>query len=79
MGAGGGVDRATLSLAWLLAQGEDSVPLVGTSRSDHIADNLAALEVRLSPDDLAAIDGIAPVGVAAGNRYPDSYMPRLGL
>ncbi len=74
-----GVDLATLSLAWLLAQGEDIVPLVGTSRSDHVADNLAALEVRLSPDDLVAIDQIAPVGVAAGNRYPDSYMPRLGL
>ncbi len=74
-----GVDLATLSLAWLLAQGDDIVPLVGTSRSDHVADNLAALELILSPDDLAAIDAAAPVGAAAGNRYPDSYMPRLGL
>jgi aryl-alcohol dehydrogenase-like predicted oxidoreductase len=74
-----GVDLATLSLAWLLAQGDDIVPLVGTSRSDHVAANLAALELVLSPDDLAAIDAVAPVGAAAGNRYPDSYMPRLGL
>ena len=74
-----GVDLATLSLAWLLAQGDDIVPLVGTSRSDHVAANLAALELILSPDDLAAIDAAAPVGAAAGNRYPDSYMPRLGL
>ncbi len=74
-----GVDLATLSLAWLLAQGDDIVPLVGTSRSDHVADNLAALDLILSPDDLAAIDAAAPVGAAAGNRYPDSYMPRLGL
>lgn len=74
-----GVDLATLALAWMLSRGEDIVPLVGTSRSDHVADNLAALEVVLSPGDLAAIDEVAPAGVAAGNRYPDSYMPRLGL
>jgi aryl-alcohol dehydrogenase-like predicted oxidoreductase len=74
-----GVDLATLCLAWLMAQGQDVVPLVGTSRSDHVARNLAALEVRLSPDDLAAIDAIAPVGIAAGNRYPDAHMPSLGL
>ena len=74
-----GVNLATLAIAWTLAQGDDIVPLVGTSRADHVADNLAALDLALSPDDLAAIDGIAPVGAAAGNRYPDSYMPRLGL
>ena len=74
-----GVDLASLAIAWTLAQGDDVVPLVGTSRSDHVAHNLAALEVELTPEDLAAIDDAAPLGVAAGNRYPDSYMPRLGL
>ena len=74
-----GVNLASLAIAWTLAQGDDVVPLVGTSRSDHVAHNLAALEVELTPQDLAAIDDAAPLGVAAGNRYPDSYMPRLGL
>ena len=60
--------RATTSCRWW-----------GRAASDHVADNLAALEVVLSPDDLAAIDEVAPMGAAAGNRYPDSYMPRLGL
>ena len=55
------------------------IPLVGTSRADHVADNLAALELELSDADLAAIDAVAPAGAASGNRYPDSYMPRLGL
>ena len=74
-----GVALSTLALAWVLARGEDVIPLVGTSRSDHVADNLAALELELSDADLAAIDAVAPAGAASGNRYPDSYMPRLGL
>lgn len=74
-----GVALSTLALAWVLARGDDMIPLVGTSRADHVADNLAALEVELSDADLAAIDAVAPPGSASGNRYPDSYMPRLGL
>ena len=74
-----GVALSTLALAWVLARGEDVIPLVGTSRADHVADNLAALELELSDADLAAIDAVAPPGAASGNRYPDSYMPRLGL
>ena len=77
--AGVGVTLPTLALAWLLAQGADVIPLVGSSRADHVERNLEALGVELSPGDLAAIDAAAPAGAASGDRYPSSYMPRLGL
>jgi aryl-alcohol dehydrogenase-like predicted oxidoreductase len=74
-----GTDVATLALAWLLAQGDDVIPLMGSSRADHVARSLAALEIDLDEDDLAAIGAAAPPGAAAGDRYPASFMPRLGL
>ncbi len=74
-----GVDLASLAIAWVLAQGDDLIPLVGTSRADHVERNLQALEIALTPEDLAAIDALAPVGSASGERYPASYMPRLGI
>ncbi len=74
-----GVAVASLALAWILAQGDDLIPLVGTSRADRLDRNLEALDVRLSPDDLAAIADLAPVGAASGERYPESYMARLGI
>ena len=58
-----------LALAWVAAQGEDIVPLFGTKRRKYLDENLAALEVELTPDDLAEIDEVAPKGVAAGERY----------
>jgi aryl-alcohol dehydrogenase-like predicted oxidoreductase len=73
-----GVSLATLSLAWLLAQGDEVIPLVGSSRADNVERNLAALDLELSPDDLAAIAEAAPAGAAAGDRYPASHMPSLG-
>jgi aryl-alcohol dehydrogenase-like predicted oxidoreductase len=60
-----------LALAWVLAQGDDIVPIPGTKRRTYLDENLAAVEVPLSADDLAAIDEAAPVGGAAGDRYPD--------
>jgi len=74
-----GVAVASLALAWILAQGDDLIPLVGTSRADRLDANLEALEVDLTPDDLTAIADLAPVGVASGARYPEAYMPRLGI
>ena len=74
-----GVSLATLSLAWLLAQGPDVIPLLGSSRADHVERNLDALALELSRDDLEAIAGAAPVGAASGDRYPTSHMPRLGI
>ncbi len=61
---------AQLALAWVLARGEDFVPIPGTKRRKYLDENLGALEVRLTSEDLAAIDAIAPRGVAAGDRYP---------
>ena len=62
---------AQLALAWLLHQGDEVVPIPGTKRRARLEDNLGALEVSLSAQDLARLDELAPVGVAAGQRYPD--------
>jgi aryl-alcohol dehydrogenase-like predicted oxidoreductase len=63
-----------LALAWVLAQGEDIVPIPGTKRRKYLEENLAALEVELTPDDLRRIDEVSPRGVAAGTRYPEAMM-----
>jgi aryl-alcohol dehydrogenase-like predicted oxidoreductase len=63
-----------LALAWVLAQGEDIVPIPGTKRVAYLEENLASLEVSLSPDELRQLDEIAPKGVAAGLRYPAAMM-----
>ncbi len=70
---------AQLALAWVLAKGKDVVPIPGTKRRKYLDENLAALEISLTAVDFARLDGIAPPGVAAGARYPDEYMNRLGL
>jgi aryl-alcohol dehydrogenase-like predicted oxidoreductase len=56
-------------LAWLLAQGEQIVPIPGTKTRPRLEENAGAIQVRLSPEDVQAIDRIAPRGVAAGDRY----------
>ncbi len=63
-----------LALAWVLAQGEDMIPIPGSSRISHLEENLAALDISLSPDELERIDEVAPKGVAAGDRYPERAM-----
>ena len=65
------VTPAQLALAWVLHQGDDIVPIPGTTDPDHLDENIAALDVSLSEEELARIDEIAPQGVAAGDRYPD--------
>jgi aryl-alcohol dehydrogenase-like predicted oxidoreductase len=60
-----------LALAWLLAKGEDIVPIPGSSQPAHMTDNLAAADIELSADDVARLDEAFPVGSAAGDRYPD--------
>lgn len=74
-----GVDVASLAIAWLLARGDDVIPLVGTSRADRVDRNLEALTIELSAADLAEIDAAAPMGAASGERYPAAHMPRLGV
>jgi aryl-alcohol dehydrogenase-like predicted oxidoreductase len=65
---------AQLALAWVLAQGEDLVPIPGTKRRKYLEQNLDAANIKLSKDDLARIDRVAPKGVAAGMRYPERAM-----
>ncbi|TMH72826.1 MAG: aldo/keto reductase [Betaproteobacteria bacterium] len=70
---------AQLVLAWLLAQGKDIVPIPGTKRKQRVDENLDALGVRLSAQDLKRISEVAPVGAGAGPRYPDDAMKRVYL
>lgn len=65
---------AQLALAWVLAQGEDIVPIPGTKRRKYLEENLAALDVTLTQEDLRRIDEVAPHGLAAGPRYPEAMM-----
>lgn len=68
---------AQLALAWVLAQGDDIVPIPGTKRRKYLEQNLAALEIKLTPRDLDRIDQVAPKGIAAGMRYPEATMARI--
>jgi aryl-alcohol dehydrogenase-like predicted oxidoreductase len=72
-----GVTPAQLALAWLLAQGDDIVPIPGSRKIAHLEENAAAANIELTKDDLAQIDEAAPQGITAGDRYPD--MSRVNL
>ncbi len=74
-----GVTPAQLALAWVLAQGEDIVPIPGTKRRSYLEQNVAATAITLTPEDLAALDELAPPGVAAGERYPAAALARVNL
>ncbi len=63
-----------LALAWLLAQGEDIIPIPGTKRRKYLEENVAALDVKLSSDDLRRLEEVAPKGAASGQRYPEHMM-----
>ena len=65
---------AQLALAWVLAQGEDIVPIPGTKRRKYLEDNVGALNVQLTPQDLRRLDEVFPQGAAAGLRYPETMM-----
>ena len=69
-----GCRPAQLALAWVLAQGDDMIPIPGSSRRTHLEENLAAMEISLSAEDLKRIDEAAPKGAAAGERYPEGGM-----
>jgi aryl-alcohol dehydrogenase-like predicted oxidoreductase len=70
---------AQLALAWVLAQGKDIVPIPGTTKRKNLDENLGALEVSLTPADLARIEELAPRGAAAGDRYNQEMMKRVGV
>jgi aryl-alcohol dehydrogenase-like predicted oxidoreductase len=65
---------AQLALAWVLAQGDDIVPIPGTKHREYLQENAGALEVALTNKDLARIDEVAPHEAVAGARYPDWAM-----
>jgi aryl-alcohol dehydrogenase-like predicted oxidoreductase len=65
---------AQLTLAWLLAQGNDVVPIGGTKKRKYLEENIGALNVKLTGDDLKRISEIAPIGAAKGSRYPEEAM-----
>ncbi len=69
-----GCTPAQLALAWVLAQGEDVVPIPGTKRVKYLEDNLGAIDVTLTPEEIQEINRLFPVGVAAGARYTDGGM-----
>lgn len=63
-----------LALAWVLAQGEDIIPIPGTKRRSYLEENAAASQMELNAEDLARLNELAPKGVAAGKRYPEAMM-----
>ena len=66
-----GCTPGQLALAWVLAQGNDVVPIPGTKRRTYLEENIGAVAVRLDADDLAAIEAVCPANATAGDRYPD--------
>jgi aryl-alcohol dehydrogenase-like predicted oxidoreductase len=72
-----GVTAAQAAIAWVLTQGPDIVPLIGARRRDRLAEALAALDVALSTEDLAAFESAVPFGAGAGDRYPSAQMAHL--
>ncbi len=73
-----GVTPGQLALAWVLAQGSHVVPIPGTTRRKHLEENVAALDVRLGPQDVADLDAAVPPGAASGLRYLQPAMRMLG-
>jgi aryl-alcohol dehydrogenase-like predicted oxidoreductase len=74
LAAAKGVSASQVALAWVLAQGDDIIPIPGTKRRSYLDENIAALEVTLSAAELLALDRIFPPDVAAGLRYPEAFL-----
>jgi aryl-alcohol dehydrogenase-like predicted oxidoreductase len=73
------VKPAQVALAWVLAQGDDIVPIPGTKRRSYLEENAAAVDLKLSADDLNALNKAFPVGATAGTRYPAGQMKAMGI
>lgn len=72
-----GCTPGQLALAWVLAQGNDIVPIPGTKRRIYLEENVRALDLRLGKDHLAELDAIFPIGAASGTRYAEGSMKML--
>jgi aryl-alcohol dehydrogenase-like predicted oxidoreductase len=79
MAAAKGCTAAQLAIAWVLAQGEDVVPIPGTKRRKYLEENIGALDVSLSAEELERIDRILPPGAASGPRYHEAGMATVNL
>jgi aryl-alcohol dehydrogenase-like predicted oxidoreductase len=79
LAAAKGATPSQLAIAWVLAQGDDVVPIPGTKRRQYLEENLGALEVELSAEDLAAIEEVTPRGSVAGPRYSPEQMARVNV
>ena len=78
LAASKGLSASQLALAWVLAQGDDLVPIPGTKRVKYLEENVGALDVQLTPDELRHLDELLPLGAAAGTRYPEAMMGMVG-
>jgi aryl-alcohol dehydrogenase-like predicted oxidoreductase len=67
-------EPAQIALAWVLAQGDDIIPIPGTKRRKYLEQNVAALDIKLTPDELRRLSDLFPTGVASGTRYPEHMM-----
>jgi aryl-alcohol dehydrogenase-like predicted oxidoreductase len=74
-----GITAAQLALAWVMAQGEDIVPIPGTKRRKYLEENIAATDVELTAEDLSRIDELMPQGAASGGRYPEEMMKLVNV
>ena len=74
-----GCSASQLALAWVLAQGDDIIPIPGTKRRSYLEQNAAAAEIQLSAKELKRIDEVAPHGVASGSRYTQEMMTLVNL
>jgi aryl-alcohol dehydrogenase-like predicted oxidoreductase len=79
MAQGQGVTTAQLALAWILAQGEDIVPIPGTNHVKNLELNAAAADIRLSPEKVARLSEIFAIGTGAGKRYRDNVLKGVGI
>jgi len=73
-----GASPAQLALAWVLAQGDDIVPIAGTKRRKYLEENAGAAALHLTPGEIASLGEVAPPGTVAGSRYPEQMMKALG-
>jgi len=70
---------AQIALAWVMAQGEDVVPIFGAKKRSRVEENLKALDIWLTPEELQEIDRLLPQGSTAGTRYPEQHMSAVNL
>ncbi len=68
-----------IALAWVMAQGEDIVPIFGTKKRSRLEENLKAIEIVLTPEELKEIDRVLPKGSTAGTRYPEQHMSAVNI